>query len=92
MIWSSELQSIELGDCPNLRTLDLRCPALVTPQQLENVRLQRMLKPAHPPLHEVVKETYKSLRQADNDSRERTQAPVLGPACGTPLMVYRKLV
>lgn len=67
MIWSDELQRLDLTGCTGMVNLKLQCPALTEKVVPPLKVLEKHIKPQHPPIAGMLKESYadSSRRQAE---------------------------
>ena len=74
MIWSEQLTTITFTGCDKLKVMQLRCPALSECNHPPLIQAQGPTRPAHPPLHDLIKSSYKKMMQAENDRRAKENA------------------
>mmetsp|Transcript_21570 Transcript_21570/g.54906 ORF Transcript_21570/g.54906 Transcript_21570/m.54906 type:complete len:261 (-) Transcript_21570:661-1443(-) len=71
MIWSDELASLDLTGCNSIVTLKLQCPALAEQKVPPLKFIERHVKPVHPPIASMLKDSYGELARSAADAKEK---------------------
>ncbi|GAX74667.1 hypothetical protein CEUSTIGMA_g2115.t1 [Chlamydomonas eustigma] len=71
MIWSDELVSVDLSGCTGIYTLKLQCPALQEKKVPPLRIIEQHVKPVHPPISFLLKETYSDASKEAAEAKER---------------------
>ena len=71
MIWSDELINLDLTGCNNIVTLKLQCPNLIDTKIPPLKFIEQHVKPSHPPISSLLKETYVESGRLAVEAKER---------------------
>ncbi|GFH11558.1 uncharacterized protein HaLaN_07074 [Haematococcus lacustris] len=81
MIWSDELTALDLSGNTNMMTLKLQCPALKEQQVPPLKVVEQHVKPVHPPIASMLKETYVELAKTRAEAKEKEWKGLSDDSC-----------